>query len=374
VSHLVIGLTLALVGSVALNASYLIQHAGSAAAPAIVVRHPLRTLAALLRSRLWLAGGVLGITGWAISIAALTQAPLSLVQAFLIGGIAVLAPVAVRVLGQRLTPRELAGISLVVVALLVLVIGRGRVGVHSDFHARALGLYLTASVAAGACLLLVRQRRTQMLAAAGGVLYGAADVAIKGLTGLAAHHGLGAAATSPWLIVTIATSVGAFFCFQRALQSGRPMPVIALMTAGNNIVSIIGGLAVFGDPLGHRPAMVLIHVAAFGLIVFAAWLLAPAQAAVAAPTAPPAGRPALGAAQLVAAPPGPATHDQRVEAEADRAQEEHEQRDDRGHGHAGREHEQRDGERGGEDHVRREPHSGSLRYSGRGRWRRTANT
>ncbi len=74
------------------------------------------------------------------------------------------------------------------------------------------------------------------------------------------------------------------------------MPVIALMTAGNNIVSILGGLAVFGDPLGHRPAMVLLHVLAFALIVVAAWLLAPAQAAVAAPAGPPAGRPQLGAA------------------------------------------------------------------------------
>jgi hypothetical protein len=88
-------------------------------------------------------------------------------------------------------------------------------------------------------------------------------------------------------------TIGAFFCFQRALQCGKPMPVIALMTAGNNVVSIVGGLMVFGDPLGHRPAMVLIHVAAFVLIVFAAWLLAPAQAAVAAPAHPPAARPQI---------------------------------------------------------------------------------
>ncbi len=282
-SHLLIGLSLALVGSVALNASYLIQHAGSVAAPTIVFRHPMRTFRALLRSRLWLAGGVVGITGWAISIAALTQAPLSLVQAFLIGGIALLAPVAVGVLGHRMTLRELTGIALVLVALLLLLVGRGAVGVHSHFHNAALGIYLSGSVCAGACLLLFRQRRTQMLAAAGGILYGAADVAIKALTGLASQHGLTAALTSPWLIATIVASVGAFFCFQRALQSGRPMPVIALMTAGNNIVSIIGGLAVFGDPLGHRPAMALVHVAAFVLIVAAAWLLAPAQAAATVP-------------------------------------------------------------------------------------------
>ncbi len=282
-SHVFIGLSLALAGSVALNASYLIQHAGSVAAPAIAFRHPLRTLGALLRSRLWLAGGVLGITGWAISIAALTQAPLSLVQAFLIGGIALLAPVAVRVLGHHLTLREIAGISLVLVALLVLLMGRGAVGIHSHFHNVALGIYLSGSACAGACLLVFRQRRTQMLAAAGGILYGAADVAIKALTGLGSHAGITAVLTSPWLIATVVASIGAFFCFQRALQSGKPMAVIALMTAGNNIVSIIGGLAVFGDPLGHRPAMVLVHLAAFALIVIAAWLLAPAQAAVTSP-------------------------------------------------------------------------------------------
>jgi drug/metabolite transporter (DMT)-like permease len=290
-SHLVLGLSLALAGSVALNASYLIQHAGSAQEPTIDFRHPLRTMQSLLRSRLWLGGGVLGVAGWAISIAALTQAPLSLVQAFLIGGIALLAPIAVRVLGHRLSPRELAGITLVMVALLVLLVGRGAIGVHSQFHNGALAIYLSASVAAGACLLLFKQRRTQMLAAAGGVLYGAADVAIKALTGLAAHHGLATAAKSPWLIATIAATIGAFFCFQHALQCGKPMPVIAMMTAGNNVVSIIGGLIVFGDPLGHRPAMVLIHLGAFVLIVFAAWLLAPAQAAVTAPPPPP--RPGL---------------------------------------------------------------------------------
>src|ERR1700733_15023257 len=264
-SHLLIGLALALSGSAALNASYLIQHAGSVAAPTIAFGHPIKTLGALLRSRLWFAGGILGIAGWAISIAALTQAPLSLVQAFLIGG----------------------------VALLALLVARGGGGVQSHFHTAALGIYLSGSVCAGACLLLLRQRRTQMLAAAGGVLYGAADVAIKALIGLASHHGVTAALTSPWLIATIAASVGAFFCFQRALQSGKPMPVIALMTAGNNIVSIIGGLVVFGDPLGQHPAMVLVHLAAFVLIVIAAWLLAPAQAAV---TVPSGARPELGLA------------------------------------------------------------------------------
>lgn len=41
------------------------------------------------------------------------------------------------------------------------------------------------------------------LAAAGGILCGAADVSIKALTGLASHHGTTAALTSPWLTAPI---------------------------------------------------------------------------------------------------------------------------------------------------------------------------
>lgn len=279
-SHLLAGLLLALAGSLALNVSYVIQHVASVHAPPINLRRPLWTVRVLSSSRLWLGGGVLGITGWSLSIAALTQAPLSMVQAFAVAGIVLLVPIGVRVLGHRLTRRELAGVALVIVGLLAMTIGRGSVGNHSHFHNAVLGAYLLVSVGVGALLAVSRRGHPHALAAGGGALYGAADVAIKALTGLAADHGVIAALFSPWLIAVAGGSIGGFFCFQRALQSGRAVPVIALMTAACNLVSIIGGLTVFRDPLGHRAGAELIHVIAFALIVLAAWLLAPVQAAL----------------------------------------------------------------------------------------------
>jgi len=278
VSRLSIGLSLALAASIALNASYLMQHVASSGAPSIDIRRPLRTLGSLLSSRLWLSGGVLGLAGWAMSIIAMTKAPLSLVQAFLVGGLAVFAPIAVRLLGHRLSAAETAGIALMILALFALILGRGRVGVHSHYHPWVLATYLLLASSAGAALLAVKRRGAQALGLAGGVLYGAADVAIKALTGLAARHGVIAAALSPWLIAAAGASVGAFFCFQRGLQSGNAIPVIALMTAATNVVSILGGLIVFADPLGPSPTLVVIHALAFAAIVAAAWLLAPAQA------------------------------------------------------------------------------------------------
>src|ERR1700704_3421346 len=99
---LAIGLGLAVLASLALNGSYLLQHAGSQGAPPIDARRLGPALRGLLRSRLWMAG----LTGWALHVAALSQAPLSLVQAFAAGGLALVGPVGARALGVRMLPTE----------------------------------------------------------------------------------------------------------------------------------------------------------------------------------------------------------------------------------------------------------------------------
>jgi hypothetical protein len=74
-------------------------------------------------------------------------------------------------------------------------------------------------------------------------------------------------------------TAGAFFAFQRGLQSGRAVPVISLMTAATTAVSVLGGFVVFGDPLGHSPPLVALHVIAFALVGVAAATLAPVASA-----------------------------------------------------------------------------------------------
>ena len=56
-SDLALGLGFALVASLALNGSYVIQHVGSAEAADVDARRPLHTLLSLLRSPAWAAGG-----------------------------------------------------------------------------------------------------------------------------------------------------------------------------------------------------------------------------------------------------------------------------------------------------------------------------
>jgi hypothetical protein len=279
VSSTALGLALALAASVALNASYLLQHRGAAHAPAVSPRHPVATLRALLRSPWWAVGALVGLTGWALHVGALARAPLSLVQAFVAGGLALAAPMAALGLGHRLEAAERRAMALMVLALPLLTLGLGHPGRAAGFAPAALG---GAVLALGALAALLAAgaggvNRAPALGLAGGLLYGAADLAVKALTGLG-----GAAWTSPWLLVAGGATAGAFFAFQRGLQTGRPVAVIALMTAGTNAGSVLGAFLVFGDPLGRTPPLAAAHLAAFGLVAVAAWWLAPSQARLAA--------------------------------------------------------------------------------------------
>jgi hypothetical protein len=278
------GVLLAIAAAVALNASYLMQHAGSSATAAIDARRPVATMAALLRSPIWAAGGAVGLTGWGLHIGALREAPLSLVQAFVAGGLALTAPMAALGLRRRPARGETQAVALMVLALALLSIGLAGGGRHASFDRLALAAALAVLLCGAAVLavLITGERRPLALGAAGGLLYGAADMALKAVTGL---HGAGAIVSSPWLYAALASTVGAFFAFQRGLQSSRPVAVIALMTAATNVSSIVGAFVVYGDALGRTPLLAGAHALAFGLVIFAAWRLAPAQAElVEAPT------------------------------------------------------------------------------------------
>jgi hypothetical protein len=281
----VLGLLLAAAASLALNASFVLQHAGAGDAPAVSPRRPVAALGGLLAQPIWAAGLMLGCGGWALHIAALAHAPLSLVQALVAAGLAVVAPLAALVSGARILRRELAGVAVMIAGLVAVLAGLHERGAHGRFHGPGLGAYLFACAALAALLTWRGEDRAEALGAAGGLLYGAADVAIKAITGLAARHGWAAALLSPWSVAAALLTAAAFFAFQRGMQRGRPVPVIALMTTASNVISVLGGLTVFGDPLGHAPAL---HAAGFAAIAVATAALAPASGPSVRVTAPTA--------------------------------------------------------------------------------------
>src|SRR6516165_2857465 len=115
------GLVLALGSTAALNWGFFTQHGAAEAMPPLSVRRPLGSLRLLAASRRWLAGFLVGLAGWALYVAALKLAPLSLVQAVSAGGLGLLALLQWRSPGAaRPTIREWSAVAVAVAGLVLL--------------------------------------------------------------------------------------------------------------------------------------------------------------------------------------------------------------------------------------------------------------
>ena len=80
-----------------------------------------------------------------------------------------------------------------------------------------------------------------------------------------------------WRLVA---SVAAFYASARGLQLGEGVSVIAVTAVAANGSAILGGIIVFGDPLGSDALAIIARSAAFALVLAAAALMpAPLRAA-----------------------------------------------------------------------------------------------
>jgi drug/metabolite transporter (DMT)-like permease len=281
-----IGLLLALGCALATNLAFLWKQRGAVAAPDITIRRPLASASGLFRSKWWTIGFGVAIVAWGLHVAALTLAPLSLVQAVISGGLVFLAVLADRCFGFTLGRREWWGVGLTAagLAFLGLTIESGSGGAHSSYSISAMIAFEGAMITLGLLLLLshrverVRHRHGAFLGAAAGILFGVSDVAIKALAGVVPSDFL--AIISPWTAVALAASVAAFYASARGLQIGEGISVIAITSVAANASAILGGIIVFGDPLGSDVFAIIARSAAFGLVIAAAALTpAPLRAA-----------------------------------------------------------------------------------------------
>jgi hypothetical protein len=294
---LLLGFGLALGASLALNAGYLLQHMGGGAAPPVDARAPVATVRGLLRSRVWVLGMGANLVGSVMHIGALAVAPLTLVQAFSAGGLALVVPASARLARSPLHRAERVAVAVIVAALAMLAISPQAVSIAPASAGSPLLFLALVLTAAGALALTGGPRRGAALALVAGLLYGLSDAATKGFTD-AAGHGLLGAVLSPWPPVIVALCAGAFFAFQRGLQLGAAATAIVLMTAATNVVAVAAGVAVFAESFGARTGIAALHVVAMAAIGAASWHLAAVQARIGErrPAAAPARRPARGAA------------------------------------------------------------------------------
>ena len=285
-----IGIALAFLCALTTNLAFLYKHRGARRAPDVEWRHPLKSGAALFRSRWFAIGMLVAFGAWVLHVAALALAPLSTVQAVICGGLVLLAVLAERVFGFEVGKRQWLGVAFTALGLALLAITLPSAGGDSHSSYSTAGMIIFESGLLGAGILLVlfpklgapHHHHGVVFGTAAGILFGVSDVAIKALTGMVAADGvLGLA--SPWLLTCLAASVIAFFASARGLQKGDAVPVITTTSAAANVTAIAGGISVFGDPLPGDALGIVVQFFAFALVIGAAALTpAPLRAAGAA--------------------------------------------------------------------------------------------
>jgi multidrug transporter EmrE-like cation transporter len=286
-----IGLLLALATAFTSIVGFLYKHRGAVESPAVTPRQPVRTSLALFRSHWYTLGIVVATASWGLHVAALSLAPISLVQSVIAGGLVFLTVIADRLFGFHVTRREWIGVALTAAGLAFLAATLGDTGesAHNDYAVATLVLYVGGAAALGLGAAAASRARPAaggaLLAASAGLLWGASDTSIKALSGRL-DDGVLAVLGHPLALVILLASLAGLAVSARSLQVGKAVPVIAVTSAAANITTIASGPIVFGEPMPDDPAGLTLRLLAFALVIVAAALTPPPIRAVQPEAAP----------------------------------------------------------------------------------------
>ena len=272
-----LGIALALACAAMANLGMLCKHRGACESPEIRLRAPLRSAAGLFQSRWWTIGFAVATAAWVLHVAAMAVAPLSLVQAVIAGGLVLLAYPATRYFGHTLNRREWLGLGLAAAGLAFLAVTVPHAHESEGYSVATMIAFDTALIGAGSAFFASGVLRRGsichgvVLGLSSGLLIGVSNVAIKALTeGMAAGAAM---LLSPWTVVAVIGGLGAFFALARGMQLGEAIPVIATASVASNCAAILGGVVVFGDPIGSGVVEGLARGLAFAAVIAAAALL-----------------------------------------------------------------------------------------------------
>jgi hypothetical protein len=277
-----IGLLLALATALTSIVGFLYKHRGAVESEPVDFRRPVRSSLALFRSRWYVLGILIATASWGLHVAALSLAPISLVQSVIAGGLVLLTVVADRAFGFTVTRREWIGVALTAagLAFLAATLEGGAKDAHSAYDAATLGLYVALAAGLGVAAVAGSHLASPgiVLAASAGLLWGASDVTIKALSD---HLDRGVLVVfEPLAVVVAVASLMGLVVSARSLQLGKAVPVIAVTSATANVVTIASGPIVFGEPLPDDALGLSVRLLAFALVISAAALTpAPARAA-----------------------------------------------------------------------------------------------
>ena len=279
--------SLALLAAFAFAGGAVLQQKGTLEAPA--GEDDPRFLVQILRRPVWLAGALLQATGWVLQAAALDHGPLVVVQSVTTLSLVIALPLGTRVTHQRVGRREMAGAFAVVVGIvLFLSAGSPKSGTLHPSSSAWWSAGLVSAVLVLIALVLGRRRRgatrALLYGSGAGIAFGFQAAVTKVFVG-ELGHGISVLLGSWTTYALIASALVGFALMQSALKTGVLAPAISSSNAMTLLASVLLGIAVFGESLGHGGGQLV--PAVIGLAIGVAGIARLASASVPLETTQP---------------------------------------------------------------------------------------
>ena len=193
-----LGILLALACAFVANLGFFYKYRGANSVGKVDVRHPLRSGRDLFSSRWFAIGMLVAAASWALHVAALALAPMSVVQVALAAGVVLIAVMADRMFGFKVGRRQWLGLWLTAAGLVMLGLTLPAMhGAHSHFSDPAMISFEAGLFGLGGLLIMGPrmggpvEHHGMMLGAASGVLFGVSDTRSR-------RSPASSARTGPW--------------------------------------------------------------------------------------------------------------------------------------------------------------------------------
>ncbi|MHB8780942.1 MAG: hypothetical protein ACYC55_06125 [Candidatus Geothermincolia bacterium] len=250
--------------------------------PRLGVHGTLRTIWAFLTSRAWLKAQGLQLAGGFLHIVAIGLAPLSLVEPVDTAGICFLVILTVLYLGERASITDWIGIGVIILGIIMLAVSV--VQPHEDFSYNPIitGFFilLLSGIVIYSFFVAFSRRGEEVSAFVGlglGVLIGLNAILIKlGLNDMGnlwkTYH-FASLWHSSYAMMALFGSIVAQVFFQVALQRGRALLVVPLVTGFSNMIPIVVGVLALKEPFPTEFRMVVVRLFSFVFIIGGAIIL-----------------------------------------------------------------------------------------------------
>jgi uncharacterized membrane protein len=277
-----VAVVLATIATCMTNYSMYIQKRELNNLPRLEGKNFFRTLKSFFTCEPWVAAQLLAMVGTWIHAIALGMAPLSIMETINTAGIVLLALLAIYKLDEKASIIDWVGIGSICLGLIFMAVTM--TAKTQEFYYNAVILWflvvflLAASLIAFINGLKKKDDRSPIFIAIGtGILVGTNAIWIK----LGMHdiwtrfwdHSLGVALSTPYLWIIIIFAVGTLLLQQMALQRGKAIIVIPVITGISNLIPILVGILAFREPFPTNGYMILLRLISIVMVIGGAILL-----------------------------------------------------------------------------------------------------